>query len=71
MYLGLWLFMSQYKDPVISKGSLLGITFAVAFLTSVEGLLYIGVIPFSTDLKSIGQQYGGMSMDYQQSQQMD
>jgi hypothetical protein len=45
IYLGLWLFWGQYKDPVVGKAALLGIIFGFAFLTRTEGILYLLFIP--------------------------
>jgi hypothetical protein len=45
IYSGLWLFWSQYADPKLSKAGLLGIIFGIGFLTRLEGLLNIILIP--------------------------
>jgi len=46
IYLGLWLWWGQYENPVIWKGALLGVVYGLAFLTRVEGILYLAIIPF-------------------------
>ena len=45
LYLGLWLFISQYKNPILWKGTLLGVVFGVCFVTRVEGILFLAAIP--------------------------
>lgn len=45
IYLGLWLFLNQFKNPQIYKAGLLGIIFGLSFLSRTEGIIYIGIIP--------------------------
>ena len=45
VYLGLWLFWSQHRSPVMWKAVLLGFVFGIAFLDRIEGLLFLGFIP--------------------------
>jgi hypothetical protein len=45
VYIGLWLFVIQYRSPSAWNGALLGIIFGLAFLNRIEGLVYLGVIP--------------------------
>ena len=45
VYLGLCLYWSQYDDPKLWKGALLGIVFGLTFLTRIEGILFIVFIP--------------------------
>ncbi|MCK5013090.1 MAG: glycosyltransferase family 39 protein [Candidatus Omnitrophica bacterium] len=45
-YLGLWLFLVQYRNPKLWQSALLGIVFGLSFLSRTEGLLYIAIIPF-------------------------
>jgi hypothetical protein len=45
VYLGFWLFLTQYRNPRLWKSGLLGVIFGMAFLNRVEGLLYLGLIP--------------------------
>jgi hypothetical protein len=45
VYLGFWLFLTQYESPAYWKSTVLGMIFGLAFLTRTEGLLYIAVIP--------------------------
>ncbi len=46
IYLGLWFYWTQYKNPKLWKAGLLGLIFGLAFLNRVEGILYIAIIPF-------------------------
>ncbi len=46
VYLGLWLFWMQYKNPTVGSGILLGIVFGLSFLNRIEGIIYLAVIPF-------------------------
>jgi 4-amino-4-deoxy-L-arabinose transferase-like glycosyltransferase len=45
IYLGLWLFWSQYENPTKAKGLLLGLVFALGFLDRTEGILFLVAIP--------------------------
>jgi len=45
-YLGLWFFWTQYEDPRLWKGVVLGIVFGLCFLSRNEGILYLATIPF-------------------------
>lgn len=45
LYAGLWLFWTQYQHPVPWKGALLGLIFGLCFVTRVEGILYLAIIP--------------------------
>jgi hypothetical protein len=45
VYAGLWLFWTQFRSPTVFKAAMLGAVFALAFLTRVEGLLFLGFIP--------------------------
>jgi hypothetical protein len=45
IYSGLWFFWTQYTDPKMWKAGLLGVIFGIGFLTRIEGLLNIIVIP--------------------------
>ncbi len=61
IYLGLWLFWSQYKNPTKTKGLLLGVVFALGFLDRTEGILFLVAIPgmqFVHFLSSRGRRYG-------------
>lgn len=44
-YIGLWLFLTQYKNPQLWQAGLLGIIFSLSFLSRTEGFLYLIVIP--------------------------
>lgn len=46
VYLGLWLFWTQYEHPAIGKAALLGVVFGLSFLNRLEGIIFLGVIPF-------------------------
>lgn len=46
IYLGLWVFWGQCKNPVVGKAAVLGVIFGFAFLTRTEGFLYLLVMPF-------------------------
>lgn len=46
VYLGLWLFWTQYKAPTLGKAVLMGIVFGLCFLNRLEGIIYLAVIPF-------------------------
>ena len=45
IYSGLWLFWTQYDDPKSWKAALLGVILGLAFLTRIEALLMLLVIP--------------------------
>lgn len=45
VYLGLWLFWSQLTHPRPGRAMLTGVVFAVAFLTRVEGLVFLVLLP--------------------------
>lgn len=45
IYLGLWLFWSQYENPAKAKGLLLGLVLALGFLNRTEGILFLVAIP--------------------------
>lgn len=45
LYLGMWLFLSQYERPIPWKGALLGMVLGLCFVTRVEGILFLAVIP--------------------------
>ncbi len=45
VYLGFWLFFSQYHNPTLKKGFLLGILFSLCFLNRTEGILFLVAIP--------------------------
>lgn len=45
IYLGFWLFLTQYENPTFGKAPLLGIIFGLAFLNRTEGFLYLAFIP--------------------------
>src|SRR5262249_29671070 len=45
LYLGFWLYLSQYKYPKLWSAVLLGILFGLSFLNRLEGLLYLAAIP--------------------------
>lgn len=45
IYLGLWFFWTQYKEPKLWKGAILGIIFGLCFLNRTEGILYLAIIP--------------------------
>jgi len=46
IYLGFWLFWTQYKNPKVWKTALLGFVFGLAFLNRAEGILFVAIIPF-------------------------
>jgi hypothetical protein len=46
IYLGLWLFWLQYKQPTFWYAVLLGVVFALSFLNRLEGIIFLAVIPF-------------------------
>lgn len=46
IYMGLWLFWTQYANPKIWKAGLLGFIFGLGFLTRIEGFANLFVIPF-------------------------
>jgi len=46
VYIGLWLFLTQYKLPTLDKAALLGLVFGLSFLNRLEGLIFLAVIPF-------------------------
>jgi 4-amino-4-deoxy-L-arabinose transferase-like glycosyltransferase len=46
IYAGFWVFWTQYKNPKLWKAGLLGVIFGLGFLTRLEGLLHLFVIPF-------------------------
>ena len=46
VYLGLWVFWSQYKNPTLGKAAILGLIFGLSFLNRLEGLIFLAVIPF-------------------------
>jgi 4-amino-4-deoxy-L-arabinose transferase-like glycosyltransferase len=46
IYIGLWLFCSQYKNPKPREAAIMGCIFGLAFLTRAEGILYLAFIPF-------------------------
>lgn len=46
IYLGLWLFWLQYKQPTFWNAVLLGVVFALSFLNRLEGIIFLVVIPF-------------------------
>lgn len=46
VYLGLWLFWVQFKNPNLVKAGFLGIVFGFSFLNRLEGIIYIAIIPF-------------------------
>lgn len=46
VYIGLWLFFSQYKNPKPKEAAILGCVFGLAFLTRTEGILFLAFIPF-------------------------
>jgi len=45
VYLGFWLFISQYDAPGKVKGLLLGLLFGLAFLDRTEGIVFLAAIP--------------------------
>jgi 4-amino-4-deoxy-L-arabinose transferase-like glycosyltransferase len=45
VYGGLWLFWTQYREPSWPRAALLGAVFSLAFLTRVEGLFYLALLP--------------------------
>ena len=45
IYIGLWIFFTQYKTPTLAKAALLGLVFGLSFLNRFEGLIYVAVIP--------------------------
>jgi hypothetical protein len=45
VYIGLWLFVVQYRSPNAWTGALLGTAFGLTFLNRIEGLIYLGLIP--------------------------
>jgi hypothetical protein len=45
IYLGLWLFLVQYKNPKPWSAIILGIIFGLGFLNRLEGILFIAYIP--------------------------
>ena len=45
VYLGFWLFWTQYRNPRLWKAGLMGVIFGLAFLNRVEGILYLAIIP--------------------------
>jgi hypothetical protein len=46
VYLGFLLFCSQYKVPTLPGAALLGVVFGLAFLNRLEGILFLGFVPF-------------------------
>lgn len=46
IYIGLWFFCSQYKNPEPWQGAILGCIFGFAFLSRTEGILFLAFIPF-------------------------
>ena len=45
IYLGLWIYWNQYRNPKYMSAMILGILFGLAFLDRTEGILYIIIIP--------------------------
>ena len=45
VYVGLWLFWSQYDRPTLGKAAVLGLIFGLAFLNRVEALLFLAAVP--------------------------
>jgi Dolichyl-phosphate-mannose-protein mannosyltransferase len=45
IYIGFWVFWTQYENPKAWKAGLLGAIFGLAFLTRIEGLLNLFTIP--------------------------
>lgn len=58
VYLGLWLFWTQYKKPQLWQGALLGLIFGLAFLNRIEGLLYLAAIPLLQGAYLLWHRYG-------------
>jgi len=46
IYLGMWVFWTQFEHPDMGKAALLGCIFGLSFLNRTEGILYIAIIPF-------------------------
>jgi hypothetical protein len=45
IYIGLWVFWTQYENPKLWKAGLLGVIFGLGFLNRTEGLLNLFVVP--------------------------
>lgn len=45
IYLGFWLFLSQFRQPTLFSAVLLGGIFGLSFLNRIEGILYLAAIP--------------------------
>ena len=46
VYVGLWLYMTQYKSPLYVKSAFMGLIFGLSFICRTEGIIYLAVIPF-------------------------
>lgn len=57
IYLGMWLFWNQYKDPNLWKAGFLGIIFGLSFLSRVEGIMYVIIIPLLQGLYLLFSRY--------------
>ena len=55
VYLGLWLFVRQYKTPTWRSGLLQGGVFAGAFLARTEGLIFFGAVPILQALTTLAR----------------
>jgi 4-amino-4-deoxy-L-arabinose transferase-like glycosyltransferase len=53
VFVGICLFLTQYKNPSVFKGILLGFIFGLAFLNRTEGILYLLILPFMQGLHAI------------------
>jgi 4-amino-4-deoxy-L-arabinose transferase-like glycosyltransferase len=45
VYVGYWIFLTQYKKPRYNLAILLGIVYGLSFLDRFEGILYLAAIP--------------------------
>jgi hypothetical protein len=61
VYIGLWLFVTQYRSPSAWKGAVLGVVFGLAFLNRIEGLVFMGVIPLLQAAHRLGTRNAGYS----------
>jgi len=62
VYLGLWLFWSQYDRPTVGKAAGLGLVFGLAFLNRIEAVLFLPAIPVFQAVHYLGARergYGG------------
>jgi 4-amino-4-deoxy-L-arabinose transferase-like glycosyltransferase len=61
LYVGLWLFWRQFREPKLWGAALLGIIFALAFLNRLEGLVYLAFIPLMQGLYLLWHRRGTLA----------